>query len=161
VNEVPIQQFYALPYDRWEGYAAERLDLINFLVANVRNVVFHTTDTHADMVNDVRLQTLEPGGPINSGIMEFITGPVATGTFAKEINAAVGNQSAGALVNTFFFKRQPPDGPGIICSSLDTYSFAEMRVSKGKFRVELLDANRHLVVDPISGPCRPFRLRAS
>ena len=21
VNEVPIQQFYALPYDRWEGYA--------------------------------------------------------------------------------------------------------------------------------------------
>ena len=23
-NEVPIQQFYALPYDRWEGYAAER-----------------------------------------------------------------------------------------------------------------------------------------
>ena len=24
VNEVPIQQFYALPYDRWEGYAAER-----------------------------------------------------------------------------------------------------------------------------------------
>ena len=24
VNEVPIQQYYALPYDRWEGYAAER-----------------------------------------------------------------------------------------------------------------------------------------
>ena len=24
VNEVPIQQFYALPYDRWEGYEAER-----------------------------------------------------------------------------------------------------------------------------------------
>jgi len=24
MNEVPIQQFYALPYDRWESYAAER-----------------------------------------------------------------------------------------------------------------------------------------
>ena len=24
INEVPIQQFYALPYDRWEGYEAER-----------------------------------------------------------------------------------------------------------------------------------------
>ena len=23
VNEVPIQQYYALPYDRWEGYASE------------------------------------------------------------------------------------------------------------------------------------------
>jgi len=27
VNEVPIQQYYALPYDRWEGYAAEREQL--------------------------------------------------------------------------------------------------------------------------------------
>ena len=24
LNEVPIQQYYAMPYDRWEGYAAER-----------------------------------------------------------------------------------------------------------------------------------------
>ena len=31
VNEVPIQQFYALPYDRWEGYAVERRELLEFL----------------------------------------------------------------------------------------------------------------------------------
>ena len=31
VNEVPIQQYYALPYDRWEGYAAERERLLRFL----------------------------------------------------------------------------------------------------------------------------------
>ena len=24
MNELPIQQFYANPYDRWEGYEAER-----------------------------------------------------------------------------------------------------------------------------------------
>ncbi|TMB24002.1 MAG: hypothetical protein E6J71_02410 [Deltaproteobacteria bacterium] len=160
VNEVPIQQFYALPYDRWEGYAAERLDLINFLISNVPNAVFLTTDTHANMVNDVRLQTLEPGGPINSGIMEFITGPVATGTFDKEIDNVFGTSGGGELVNLFFLKKAPPDGPGLICSALDTYSFAEVRVSKSKFRLQLLDANRHFVVDP-SGPCRTFRLRAS
>ena len=28
VNEVPMQQLYALPYDRWEGYAAERERLL-------------------------------------------------------------------------------------------------------------------------------------
>ena len=61
VNEVPIQQFYALPYDRWEGYAAERERLLRFLQANVRNVVFLTTDTHANLVNEVRYKTL--GGP--------------------------------------------------------------------------------------------------
>ena len=45
VNEVPIQQFYALPYDRWEGYAAEREKLVRFLRANVENALFLTTDT--------------------------------------------------------------------------------------------------------------------
>ena len=53
VNEVPIEQFYALPYDRWEGYAAERERLLRFLQANVKNVVFLATDTH-DLVNEVR-----------------------------------------------------------------------------------------------------------
>ena len=24
MNEMPIQQYYVLPYDRWEGYEAER-----------------------------------------------------------------------------------------------------------------------------------------
>ena len=57
VNEVPIQQFYALPYDRWEGYAAERERLVRFLQANVKNVVFLTTDTHANLVNEVRYRT--------------------------------------------------------------------------------------------------------
>ena len=60
-NEVPIQQFYALPYDRWEGYAAEREKLVRFLRANVENALFLTTDTHANFVNEVRLNTLGPG----------------------------------------------------------------------------------------------------
>src|SRR5262249_15618139 len=48
MNEVPIQQFYALPYDRWEGYAYERIKLLNSLEnANVNHLVFLTTDTHA------------------------------------------------------------------------------------------------------------------
>ena len=28
MNEMPIQQYYILPYDRWEGFAAERADLL-------------------------------------------------------------------------------------------------------------------------------------
>ena len=47
-NEVPIQQYYALPYDRWEGYAAERTALLQLSSHdNVKNVVFLTTDVHA------------------------------------------------------------------------------------------------------------------
>ena len=47
MNETPIQQFYGLPYDRWEGYAFERVKLLNALDnANVSHLVFLTTDHH-------------------------------------------------------------------------------------------------------------------
>jgi phosphodiesterase/alkaline phosphatase D-like protein len=62
MNEMPIQQFYSLPYDRWEGYEAERRRLLTFISKNVKDVVFLTTDVQATLVNDARLQTLEAGG---------------------------------------------------------------------------------------------------
>ncbi len=139
MNEVPIQQFYALPYDRWEGYAAERAKLLEFLQANVKNVVFLTTDVHANMVNDVRLKTLEPGGPVDTGITEVTTGPVATKTFAGEINDAVGSTSAATAIRAFFFNAPPPTGVGMKCSGLDQFSYAEVEVSRSRLTVNLKD----------------------
>ena len=92
VNEVPIQQFYALPYDRWEGYAAERERLLRFLQANVKNAVFLTTDAHANLVNEVRYRTF--GVLESSGMWEVVTGPVATNTFAREIDGFLGTPGA-------------------------------------------------------------------
>ena len=83
---MPIQQYYVLPFDRWEGYAAERRRLLRFLSSSVKNVVFLTTDVHATLVNDARLQTLEPGGPKNSGILDVTVGPAATANFGLEID---------------------------------------------------------------------------
>ena len=62
MNEVPIQKMYFVPYDRWEGYNAERESAAAFLQANVKNVVFLTTDLHATLINDVRLHELPRGG---------------------------------------------------------------------------------------------------
>ncbi len=62
VNEMPIMQYYVLPYDRWEGYEAERQRVLRGL-QGTKNVVFLTTDVHATLENDARFQTLEPGGP--------------------------------------------------------------------------------------------------
>jgi alkaline phosphatase D len=139
MNEVPIQQYYALPYDRWEGYAAERTKLLTFLRDNVKNVVFLTTDVHANMVNDARLQTLEAGGPVNTGITEVTTGPVATKTYAGEINGAVGSPSAATSIRAFFFNSQPPTGVGMQCSGLDQFSYAEVSVAKTALTVNLKD----------------------
>ncbi len=139
MNEVPIQQFYALPYDRWEGYAAERTKLLTFLKENVKNAVFLTTDVHANMVNDARLQTLEAGGPVNSGVTEVTTGPIATRTFAGEIDGAVNNPSAASLIRALFFNAPPPTGVGMQCSGLDQFSYAEVSVNKSHLTVQLKD----------------------
>jgi alkaline phosphatase D len=159
MNETPIQQFYALPYDRWEGYEAEREKLIDYLRRRVRNVVFLTTDTHANMAGDVRLRTLEPGGPKDSGILEVVTGPVATKTFAREIDEAVGISGAGNAVGRLFFKPPPPAGVGMRCVALDVYSYAEVKVKRSDLTITPKDLNGKLVRQPDGKRCGPFRVR--
>jgi alkaline phosphatase D len=162
-NEVPIQQFYALPYDRWEGYEAERQKLLNFLRNNVENVVFLTTDDHANLVNDARLKTLGPGGPVDSGIMDITTGPIATANYALEINDAVGGSYAG-LIHDVFFKPAPPAGVGMTCAGMDQYSYAEVTVTGSQLKVELkaLDAGGRVLdtadvdANPGAPSCGPY-----
>jgi phosphodiesterase/alkaline phosphatase D-like protein len=146
-NEVPIQQYYALPYDRWEGYEAERQEVLSFLQQNVKNVVFLTTDVHANLVNDARFCTLEDNCPRNSGILDITTGPIATAPFSLEISDAIGNPNGGELVHDFFFKPQPPDGVGMQCAAMDQFSYAQVRVTGKQLTVDLLDANDQPVRD--------------
>jgi alkaline phosphatase D len=160
VNEVPLQQFYALPYDRWEGYSAERARLIEYLRANVSNVVVITTDTHANFVNDVRLQTLEPPGPVSSGILEVVTGPVATNTFAKEIDTTLRSPGTGIVVTSLFFKPGPARGVGMQCAAPDVYSYAEVEVTGTTLTITPKDATGKRVVDVTGTDCGVFVVRA-
>ena len=156
VNEVPIQQFYALPYDRWEGYAAERDRLLRFLQANVQNVLFLTTDTHANFVNEVRLSTLEPGGPVGTGIWEVVTGPVATNTQNREVDQTLGRSGMGSAIVALFYKPPPPRGVGMDCASADVYSYAEVKVTGAAITVTPKDLNGKLVHEETGGACGPF-----
>ncbi len=133
VNEVPLQQFYQLPYDRWEGYAADRTRLLDAL-AGVRNVVVLTTDTHANLIGEIRRQTLE-GPPIGTGIWEVVTGPVATNTYAKEIDSTLRTPGLGDLVTALFLKPAPPRGVGMACAATDVYSYAEVTVTSTRLTV--------------------------
>ena len=166
MNETPIQMFYALPYDRWEGYEAERQTLLKFIQANVKNVVFLTTDTHANLYNDARLATFpEENGPVDSGVNEMVTGPVATKTFTKEINEAAGRDDAGDLVTSAFFKSEPPNGPGMKCAATDVYSYTEVKVTSKSVSLTPKDINGKLVHEKGSngnpGPaCGPFTINA-
>ena len=160
VSEMPIQQFYADPYDRWEGYAAERARLLTFLRDNVKNVVFLTTDVHADYVNDARFTTFpEEGGPQDSGITEFVTGPIGTDSAVKDLNDETHNPQAGQLANSAFFSRPPPDGPGIKCSNGDVRSYGQVHVTGSTFTVRLLDERGKLVKGADGKPCGPYTLK--
>ena len=160
VNEVPIQQLYALPYDRWEGYEAERLKLVHFLQDNVHNAVFLTTDHHANLVNTVKYTTLEDAGVKDSGIYDFATGPVATRTFAKEIDDTLSRPGTANLVRSAFFKPLPPNGIGMKCAALDVYSYAQINVTSKRFRIAFKDLNGKPVRESDGRACGPYSLKA-
>ena len=156
MNELPIQQYYVLPYDRWEGFEAERQRVLTEL-QGVKNVIFLTTDVHATLVNDARFQTLESGGAKNSGIMDVTVGPVATANFALEIDRQPGGSGNGALVDTAFLTPPPPAGIGMQCSVLDQFSYGEVTVTGSKLTVTPKDMNGKPQMDG-ANPCGPFVL---
>ncbi|MCE7986544.1 MAG: phosphodiesterase [Caldilinea sp. CFX5] len=64
--------------DRFEGYAAERADLLKYIVDNkIENVVFVAADVHGTIVNNLTYQTAAGGAQQPTGAFEVTTGSVA------------------------------------------------------------------------------------
>ena len=127
ISELAFQQFFALPYDRWEGYGGERNELLNFIRDNgISNVTFLTTDNHANLVNQVYIDRFEncPDGtlacaqanPPTTIANELITGPIATDTLQAEVFNAFG------VLGVFAFN-QVLDVAGLDCRNLNKYSY--------------------------------------
>jgi phosphodiesterase/alkaline phosphatase D-like protein len=169
MNEDPIQQFYGLPYDRWEGYAYERVKLLKALEkADADHLVFLTTDTHAAFANVVRLRTLSGDvapsnapatAPSNTPFQDFVIGPVATKPFWQEIDDTTGLPNSGKLLSQAFFKPQPPAGVGMACAQGNQNSYAEVTVRRGSLKVAYKDENGNTVKD-VDGAtnCGPYVL---
>ncbi len=75
VNNTPISDILFLPYDRWEGYGAERADLIGFLGSNFApgEVVILSTDFHMNLA----IQRPE--------FTEVVVGPIGQSTFGLTV----------------------------------------------------------------------------
>ncbi|MEM8504731.1 MAG: phytase [Cyanobacteria bacterium P01_D01_bin.1] len=92
----PIQNFGVVnAEDRFEGYAAERTELLSFVDNNnIENVVFMAGDFHGTIVNNLTYQ-LGPGQEqIATSAFEVVTGPVAF--FDGRFGPNVANLSAAA-----------------------------------------------------------------
>jgi alkaline phosphatase D len=146
MNEMPIQQYYILPYDRWEGFEAERKQILRSL-QSVNNVIFLTTDVHATLINDARFKTLEQGGPENSGIFDVTVGPVATANFGLEIDGTTGQPGSAALVDAAFLTPPAPAGVGMQCSVLDKFSYGQVTVTRNRLTVTPKDLDGKQITD--------------
>jgi phosphodiesterase/alkaline phosphatase D-like protein len=155
INEVPIQQIYWEPYDRWEGYGAERDEILRLLMKQVRNVLFLTTDFHANLVNRIRLNTFpDHGASVDTGMVDIVTGPVALKTMAVDTDLKTGRPGASEIMRRFF-KAPRPAGLGMSCAALNTYSYAEVTATSAAVRVTLKDAAGRPVTETPSGPTCP------
>jgi alkaline phosphatase D len=78
MSTVPMQHF-GVPTagERWEGFAAERAELLGFIKDNdIDNVVFVTGDFHGHVVNNVTYQETFGGPQIATDVVDVMVGPV-------------------------------------------------------------------------------------
>jgi phosphodiesterase/alkaline phosphatase D-like protein len=135
VNEVPIQQIIALPYDRWEGYAADRREILSFIRdQHIRNVVFLTTDLHGNVFGPVRVDLFDDPTPV---AYEAVVGPIATATLKQEIASAISDTAAN-LFAPLLLSVVKAD-----CASIDTYSYGSVDIdpAAGTLTVTARDAS--------------------
>lgn len=92
----PIQNFGVVnAEDRFEGYAAERTELLSFIDQNdIDNVVFMAGDFHGTIINNLTYQLAPGQEQIATNAFEVVTGPVAF--FDGRFGPNVANLSAAA-----------------------------------------------------------------
>jgi uncharacterized repeat protein (TIGR01451 family) len=92
----PIQNIGALAAsDRFEGYAAERTEILKFINDNkISNVVFVAADIHGTLVNNLTYQTAPGQAQIATSAFEITTGSVGYsepfGQTVAKLGAALG-----------------------------------------------------------------------
>ena len=147
LNEVAIQQFYAAPYDRWEGYGAERSEMLNFIRSNgIDDVVFLTTDSEANIINQVYLDRFTDPGTIAN---ELVTGPIAQDTLEELVFAGFGFLGVFAFNATL-------DVAQIDCRDIDQFAFGLGQYSAGSGGLDVnlkTDTGASVVDQATAVPC--------
>ena len=121
LSSTPISDILFLPYDRWEGYGAERTGLIDFLGANFApgEVLILSTDFHMNL------------GIQRPEFTEVVVGPIGQSTFGSSVLALAppGLQNPAVifpLINALF---DAANGPGSnVGSAFDAFSYAVVDV---------------------------------
>src|SRR3972149_5407685 len=147
INEVAISEFFALPYYHWEGYAAEREELLNFIISNnIKNVVFLTGDLHANLTGDVVLNRFMAPIPIAN---EIIAGPIAQVTLFERLEDHLGSADAvSALISLATLAN-------LQCVHTNTFGYALVEANSDSLTITLKDDNGQQIQDQLTGRVAP------
>lgn len=167
----PMQEVVINQYDRWESYRHARTELLTAMQEIApKNLIFLTTDLHANMISEVRMQTFGPGGPVTTPYLEVVAGPIAATTHKWQINNSFNRPILADMVRDLFYtaKVDPKGqsgGLGMLCANLDTYAYGQVRVTRDRLTVTLKDMNGDRVLSeggavPAGKPCPVVSLRA-
>jgi hypothetical protein len=94
MNGPVLTNLVFLPYDRWEGYAAERTEILEYIrnpdgntgtADHITNVVVLTTDIHAAIYNPA----VTNPGPAGGSIPEIIAGAIGMDPIYRELPAPI------------------------------------------------------------------------
>lgn len=142
ISSVNIQQTYAFPYDNWEGYSAERSEILKFIRDNsIKNVIFMSTDSHLNLMNQVSLDKVTDSKKI---AYEVVTGPIAALTDEKNLLA----QSPIYLAA----KKDILSNKLVVdCFNLNKFSYGSVIFTKGTnlLKITLKDENGNTIQDEV------------
>jgi phosphodiesterase/alkaline phosphatase D-like protein len=118
VAPAPISEIIAQPYDRWEGYRAER-DVILRAIAerDIENVIFLSTDLQASLIADVRVDLASQ--PV---AVEAVAGPIAAETLGAAIARGQGERAVPVYEQLF------QQVALVSCTAFDAYSYGLVEV---------------------------------
>ena len=124
MNGPLISELGFVPYDRWEGYSAERNAFLDFVSTNdIRNVVFLSTDIHAAIVND----DVDGSGYVR----ELVAGAIGMDPIYRELPPAV--FSVVDLLPVAF--------PTVKFYDIDRFNVATATVSQNKLQMTWSDVS--------------------
>jgi phosphodiesterase/alkaline phosphatase D-like protein len=158
---VPIQNFGpVLAADRWEGYAAERNQLLKFINDNhIENVVFVSAETHAFSVNNLTYQDHFGGPQIATSAIEVDTMSVASDLIVPQFPAALAQLGLLPPAQLALYNSLSPTDKDVFLTQLLDKSFLaplgydpiglddNLPVAAGKIHAELLQGSYFVAND--------------
>ena len=118
MNELPIQQYYVLPYDRWEGYEAERQEVLRAAAQQRQERDLPDHRRARDARQRRPLQDARVRRPGEQRHLDVTVGPGGHGELRARDRRDVGPAGQRrARGQRLLRRRQPPNGVGMYCSS--------------------------------------------